>query len=158
MNKKQLIVAWNMSFIILLCLSAPAYSLETEYEPARYMDMDGDLADEIIVEARQGAGSNHYVEDMRIFKDESHELKLIFSIKTLDSSYGFEPSSPYNCNEVSEVEFTEQNLKNGTRDIIVKTKKIYFKDGENKVVDKEEDLGIKVFKWDGKSYVENKGN
>ena len=126
----------------------------TEYKNIRYMDLDGDLTEEIIIEAKHGAGSNHYLEDMRVFKDKYPELELIFSIRTLDSTYGFEPSSHYNCDEISEVHFTEPNLENGKRDIIVKTKKIYYKDENNKTVDKEEDLGTKIFKWNGQSFVE----
>jgi len=156
MNKTQLILTWVIISITNFCFSIPAYSSWTEYKNVSYEDLNGDMEQEIIIEARHGAGSNHYLEDMRIFKDEYPELKLIFSIRTLDSFYGFAPSSPYNCNEISDVKFTESIFKAGVKFIIVKSKKIYYKDSENKIIDKEEDLGSKLFKWNGKTFVENK--
>jgi len=134
----------------------PAYSW-TEYGNIHYMDFDGDLMDEIVIKAKHGVGSGHYIEDMRIFKDKYPELELIFSIRTLDRYFGFE--SPNSYDVVSDVKFTEQTPENkGIRDIIVKSKKIYYKDEENKIVDKEEDLGIKIFKWNGKTFVESEIN
>lgn len=155
MNKKQLTLPILLSPLIFSLL-IPVYASWTEYKNVRYMDLDGDLTDEIIIEAKHGAGSNHYLEDMRIFKDKYPELELIFFIRTLDSTYGFESSLHYNCDEISEVHFTEPNLENGERDIIIKTKKIYYKDQNNKIVDKEEDLRTKIFKWNGQSFVEGR--
>lgn len=138
--------------ILILCPSMQAYSW-TNYKNVRYMDVDGDLADEIIIEAEHGAGSNHYIEDMRIFKDKYPELELIFSIRTLDSSFGFYGKmKQYNLDIVSEVEFTKPNSESGVRDIIVHSKKIYYKDSENKIIDREKDLGVKVYKWNGSKY------
>ena len=96
---------------------------------------------------------------MRIFKEkggQDWELDLIFSIWTLDSTFGFVGEmKQYNCDIVSEVEFTETTVENkGIRDIIVKSKKIYYKDNENKIVDKEEKLGTKIYKWNGTKFEE----
>lgn len=141
-----------LATVLMLCLLIPAYSW-TEYKNIRYMDMDGDLANEIIIESKHGAGTGHYIEDMRIFKDNYPELELIFSIRTLDE-YSLEPQYRYAI--VSDVEFTEQTPENkGIRDIIVKSKKIYYKDEENKVVDKIENLGTKIFKWNGMDFAED---
>ncbi len=137
---------------IAICFHNTAHAW-TEYKNVRYMDMGGDLAGEIIIESKHGAGSNHYIEDMRIFKDNYPELALIFTIRTLDSYFGLEV--PNNYNIVSDVKFTEQTPENkGVRDVVVTSKKVYFKDKENKVIDKEENLGSKIFEWNGKSYVE----
>ena len=142
--------------IITLCLYGTAHAW-TEYKNIHYMDFDGDFADEIIIEAKHGAGSNHYIEDMRIFKDNYPKLDLIFTVRTLDSTYGFEPSSPYNCDVISSVKFTEPTIQNnGVRDIIVKSKKTSYKDDENKIINKEEILGTKIFKWDGMKFIESK--
>ena len=142
--------------ITLLCFNGTVYAW-TEYKNIRYMDLDGDLANEVIIEARHGAGSNHYIEDMRIFKDNYPKLDLIFTVRTLDSTYGFKHPSPYNCDIISSVEFTEPTIQNnGVRDIVVKSKKISYKDDENKVIDKDEILGTKIFKWDGMKFVESK--
>jgi len=133
---------------------ASAYSSWTEYEDVRYLDLDGDLTDEIIIESKHGAGIGHYIEEMRIFKDEYPHLRLIFEIRTLDE-YSLE--LPYCYATVSEVKFTEQTLENkGVREIIVKPRKIYYKDCKNKVVDKEEKLETKEFKWDGKNFIGRK--
>jgi len=146
----------------------PAYSLWENYKDigdintegdfkVGYIDIDGDFINEIIIKKQYGAGSNHYLEDLRIFKDseDKKELKLIFHIVTLDSTFGFSgESKQYNCDIVSKVEFTEPNPKDGTRDIIVKSKKIYYKDDESKVIDKEEELGTKVYKWNGTKFEE----
>ncbi len=133
---------------------APAYAW-TEYKNDRYIDFDGDLVNEIIIESKQGAGSNHYVEDMRIFKDKYPALDLIFSIRTRDSTYGFKPPSQYNRDIISTVEVTEQAPENnGVRDIVVRSRKVFYKDGENKIKDREEDLGSKTFKWNGAVYQE----
>lgn len=147
-----------LSFIslltLMLCFAIPAYPSWTEYNGIRYLDLDGDLTDEIIIEAKHGAGSNHYIEDMRIFKDKYPELELIFTIRTLDSYFGLEANNNYNI--VSDVKFTEQTPENnGIRDIVVTSKKIYFKDKDNKIVDKEEDLGTKTYKWDTAKFIEN---
>lgn len=141
--------------VIIFCPLIPAYSW-TEYKNVRYMDLDGDSTNEIIIEAKHGAGSNHYIEDMRIFKDNYPELDLIFSIRTVDSTYGFKPASPYNCDIISAAQFTEQTPENnGIRNIIVTSKKISYKDEGNKVIDKEEDLGTKIFRWNGKAFIES---
>ncbi|MFY9402879.1 MAG: hypothetical protein WAQ07_05685 [Candidatus Omnitrophota bacterium] len=147
------LIGFSLLLVIVFCLTIPVYSSRTDYKNIRYLDFDGDLADEIIIESRHGAGLGHYIESMRIYKDSYPQLDLIFSIRTLDSYSGFKP--PNNFDIVSGVKFTEQTPENkGIRDIIVTTKKIYFKDDDNKIIDKEEDLGVKVFKWNGKSYVE----
>lgn len=146
------VFALILLLLITLFLSEQVFAW-TEYKNIKYLDLDGDLANEIIIESKHGAGSNHYIEDMRIFKDNYPQLELIFSIRSLDSYFGLEV--PNNYNIVSDVRFTEQTPENkGVRDIIVASKRVYFKDEENKVIDKEEDLGAKVFKWNGKSYVE----
>ena len=124
-----------------------------------YIDIDGDFAKETIIESKHGAGSNHYLEMMRIFKEKEGQdwgLDLIFSIRTLDSYFGYFSSNFTPHDVVSEVEFTEPNPKNGTRDIIVKSKKIYYKDDKNKIVDREEELGTKVYKWNGTKFEEKK--
>jgi len=144
-----------ISILVLLFISPLANASWTEYTTVRYMDLDGDLADEIIIEAKHGAGSNHYIEDMRIFKDNYPKLELIFTIRTLDSYFGLEANNNYNI--ISDVKFTEQTTKNkGVRDIIVSSKKVYYKDDENRVVDKEDDLGVELFKWNGKTFVTNR--
>ncbi|MBU4509721.1 hypothetical protein KJ830_01605 [bacterium] len=127
-----------------------------------YIDVNGDFINEIIIEKQYGAGSNHYLEDLRIFKDleGNRELELIFYIVTLDRTFGFSGEmKQYNCDIVSKVEFTDQTPENnGIRDIIVKSKKIYYKDKNNKIIDKEEGLGTKIFKWNGKTFFESVGS
>jgi hypothetical protein len=115
---------------------------------------------EIIVESRHGAGSGHYIEDMRIFKDKYPELELIFTIRTLDSNFSGGGIVPFDI--ISDVTFTEPNLENGTRDIIVKSKKIYYKDdtewelrNSDENIDKIKDLGTKIYKWNGEKFVES---
>jgi len=130
-------------------LACPSW---TEYTNVRYLDLDGDFTDEIIIECKHGIGTGHYIEDMRIYKDKYPELELIFHIRILDSYF----NSIYNVGEywdiVSEVEFTEQTPENkGVRDITVKSKKIYYKNID-KTFDKKEELGIKVYKWNGKRF------
>lgn len=114
-----LVCLFSLTAPIQLCLSW------TEYTNVRYMDFDGDLVDEVIIECRHGAGTGHYIEDVRIFKDAYPELELIFTIRTLDSTFGFSgEEEKYNCDIVSDVKFTEQTPENkGIRDIIVKIKK-----------------------------------
>ena len=123
------------------------------------IDIDADFITEIIIKKQYGAGSNHYIEDLRIFKDPEgdRELELIFYIVTLDRTFGFVGEmKQYNCDIVSKVELTEPTVENkGIRDIIVKSKKIYYKDDENKVVDRKEDLGTKVYKWNGIKFEQN---
>jgi len=132
-----------------------ALSAWVEYSNAEYLNLDGESGDEIILTSKHGVGSNHYVEDMRIYKDLYPELKLIFSVKTLDSNYGFASPSPYNYNEVSGVKFSDPNNKTGARDIIVETRKIYFKDSENKSSDKEEKARKEIFTWNGINFIKN---
>ena len=84
MNKKQLTLLVLLSPLIFF-LIMPVYASWTEYKNIRYMDLDGDLTEEIIIEAKHGAGSNHYLEDMRVFKDKYPELELIFSISAFKS-------------------------------------------------------------------------
>lgn len=167
--KKVFLLPTLISIIIFLCLPIPAYSLWENYKDigdinidgdfkVGYIDIDGDFINEIIIEKQYGVGSNHYQEDMRIFKDPTgnEELELIFYIVTLDSTFGFSGESRQcNCDIISEVEFSEPDINSGLRDIIVKSKKIYYKDDENKIIDKEEDLWIKTFKWDGMFFVED---
>lgn len=138
---------------ITLCLPVLTYASWTEYTNVRYLDLDGDLVEEIIIESKHGAGTGHYIEDMRIFKDKYPELELIFTIKTLDSYFDsiYGPGKYWDI--VSEVEFTEPDLEIGTRNITVKSKKIYYKD-ENKSVDKEEEIETKVYKWNGTKFEE----
>ena len=154
MNKKQLILGWVIILGLTFLLFKPTYASWTEYKPARYMDLDGDFKNEIIIETKNGAGSGHYIEVMRIFKDDYHNLKLIFEIFTLDSVFGEGPGN----DDISTVEFTEQNPQTGLRDIIVKSKRIYYKDDQNKIIDREEEQGSKIFKWNGKVFVEIKQN
>ena len=142
-------------FFALLSISS-VYATWTEYEEAQYLDLNGDFVNEIIIKSHHGAGSGHYVEMMRIFKedDESAGLRLIFIIITLDSVFGYGPGN----DDIAEVEFSEPDIDTGARDIIVKSKKVYYKDDVNEIIDKEEDLGIKVFKWDGNKFVLHMGN
>ncbi|MDD4352802.1 MAG: hypothetical protein PHU71_07570 [Candidatus Gracilibacteria bacterium] len=155
MNNKQLIVARIVLLTIFISFSSLTYASWSEYKNIRYMDVDGELGgqDEIIIESKHGAGTGTYVEHMRIFKDDFPDLKLIFHIQTLESYFG---PPEYNYDEVSEVKFTEPSPKGGSRDIAVHSKTIYYKDAEHKVVDREEDAGVKVFKWNGKKFVEDK--
>ncbi|MFA7000756.1 MAG: hypothetical protein WC352_01235 [Candidatus Omnitrophota bacterium] len=134
-------------FSVVLCPQT-SYAW-TEYKGVRYLDLDGDSTNEIIIESKQGAGTGHYIEDMRIFKDKYPELQLIFQTRTVDEYF----TDDYHYKIISEVEFSDSTLNSGLRDIIVVTKKIYFKDDENKVVSKEEDLGTKVLKWEGTAYL-----
>src|SRR5215216_6297043 len=151
-SNKVLILPLLFSVILV----GTAYSSSIEYNPARYLDCTGDLTDEIIIKAKHEAGSNHYIEDIRIFQDKYPHLDLVFEARTLDRTFDFEKEmSKHNCDIVSTVEFAEPDLKKGTRDIIVKTKEIYYKDDENKVVDRTVPLETKVYKWNGKSYMEN---
>ena len=138
----------TLILLLILCSYSPVYSSWTEYRDIRYIDLDGDFINEIIIESEHGTGSNHYLEDLRIFKDTYPELKLIFHTHALDRTFGFVGDmKQYNCDIVSEIEFTEPNPENGTRNIVIKSKKIYYKDEQNKVVDREEDLGSKIYKW-----------
>lgn len=109
------------------------------------MDLDGDFTEEIILKTKHGVGSGHYIEDMRIFKEKYPELELIFSVRTLDSTFGFsDEMKKYNCDIVSEVEFTEPDAEDGARSIIVKSKKITYKDS-SKAIEQEEELGTKTY-------------
>ena len=151
MNKKHLLSLFLIS-VIFLCLVSSIYASWTEYKDARYIDLDGDFLPEIIIESKQGVGLGHYVEIMRIFKedDKLEGLRRIFVITTLDSSFGGVLYKP-DFDVISEVEFTEPDIKTGARDIIVKSRKIYYKD-ENKTIDKEMDLGTVIYKWDGENF------
>lgn len=155
MNRKQLIVVWIVLLTIFISFSSSAYASWSEYKNIRYMDVDGELGgqDEIVIESKHGAGTGTYVEHIRIFKDNFPDLKLIFHIQTLESYFG---PPEYNYDEVSEVKFTEPSPKGGSRDIAVHSKTIYYKDAEHKVIDRVEDLGIKMFKWDGSKFAEQK--
>lgn len=146
----------TLILLFILCSYSPVYSSWTEYGDIRNIDLDGDFINEIIIESKHGAGSNHYLEDLRIFKDTYPELKLIFHIHTLDRTFGLpDDMKQNNCDVVSEIEFTEPNIENGARNIVIKSKKIYYKDKQNKAVDREEDLGSKIYKWNGEAFVEN---
>jgi len=152
--KRIVTIFMTLSALLCFCASS-AYSSWMEYAQVSYMDLTGDLNDEIIIKAKHGAGSNHYIEDIRIFQDKYPELDLIFQVSTLDSTFGFKGEmSKYNCNIISTVEFVEPDLKKGARNIIVKTNKIYYKDDENKVVDREMNLGAKIYKWNGNLFEE----
>jgi hypothetical protein len=150
MRKCIFILVTNLVTVFILSISS--YALWTEYADVRFLDLDGDFVEEIIIESHHGAGSGHYVEMLRIFKedDKSAGLKLIFMATTLDSIFGYGPGN----DDISEVTFTGPETGGGLRDIIVKSKKIYYKDDENKVVDREEDLGTKIYKWNGEVFVE----
>ena len=142
----------------MLCFctsSAYSWTAWTEYTQVSHMDLTGDQTDEIIIKAKHGAGLGHYIEDVRIFKDNYPNLDLIFQVRTLDSTFGFQGEmSKYNCDIISTVKFGKPDLKKDTRDIVVKTKKIYYKDDENKVIDREMDLGTKIYKWNGRLFKE----
>lgn len=140
--------------LFLLLSTNLAYGSWSEYKNIRHMDVNGEVGDEVIIEAKHGAGTGLYVEDMRIFRDDYPKLELIFHIRTLQSYFDY---PKYNFDEIAEVKFTESSPKDGTRDIIVHSKTIYYKDDKHKVVDKEEDAGVKIFKWNGKKFVEEKG-
>jgi len=125
------------------------------------MDFDFDFENEIIVETQYGAGSNHYLERLRVFKDAGHELKLIFDVWTLDKTFGFEGDMvKYNADIVSEVEFTEPDPDNGIRKIIVRTKKIYYLDPDfdrkDEDIVKEEDIDTKVYWYNGEIFTDAK--
>ncbi|MBU0694689.1 MAG: hypothetical protein KKC11_08515 [Candidatus Omnitrophica bacterium] len=168
--KKSFFLSILISIIIFFCLPIPeclsweafkdVEDINTDGDfKVGYIDVDGDSINEIIIKKRYGAGSNHYLEDLRIFKDseDNKELELIFHIVTLDSIFGFSSEKQYNRDIVSEVEFAEPTPENkGIRDIIVKSKKIYYKDAVNKVIDREEGLETKVFSMYGSSYSVNK--
>lgn len=142
--------------LIFISSASSIYAWTDYAKDIRYIDFDGDLENEIIIESRHGAGTGHCIEDIRVFKDKYPELELIFTIKTLDSHFNSIYAVGKYYDIVSEVEFTEQTPENkGIRDIIVKSKKIYYKDKDNKIVDKEENLGTKIFKWNGESFVES---
>lgn len=142
--------------ILIALLICPSVYAWTAYSNVRYLDLDGDFEEEIIIESKHGIGTGHYIEDMRIYKDKYPELELIFHIRTLDSYFNsiYNPGKYWDL--VSEVEFTEQTPENkGIRGIIVKSKKIYYKDID-KTFDREEDLGTKVYKWNEKKFVKSK--
>ena len=144
-----------LCILIVLLFPAIVFASWKEHTDVSYLDLDGDLVNEIIIESNHGAGSNHYIEDLRIFKDVYPELKLIFHTRTLDRTFGFDgEKGKYNYDIVSQVKFTEPNAQSGTRDIVVKSKKTYYKDKEQKVVDREEDLGTRIYKLDNGSFVE----
>jgi hypothetical protein len=136
---------------MLFLIASSAYAW-TEYKETSYADLDGDLQPEIIVKSNHGAGIGHYIEMMRIFKETEplRELSLIFMTRTLDS-YTTLPNKEPDFDIINEVKFTEQNVKNGAKDIIVRSQKVCYKD-ENKAIDKKEDFGVKIYKWDGKTY------
>jgi len=167
--KKKLLLLVIFTSITMLYPLIPVYASWEAYKDVGgmnidgdfkvgYIDVDGDFINEIIIEKQYGAGSNHYLEDLRIFKDPegSKELELIFYIVTLDRTFGFVGEmKQYNCDIISKVEFTEPTVENkGIKDIVAKSKKIYYKDKNNKIIDKEEDLGSKIFKWDGTKFEE----
>jgi len=155
MKRKLIIIIF-----ILLCFCIPVQAFwSTNTNVRSDIDFDGDSIYEIIIETGHGAGSNHYIEDLRIYKDIYPELKLIFNIRTLDKTWGFEGDLvEYNADIVSKVNFTEANPDTGYKGIIVESKKIYYKDPDfdHKDIDivREEDLGTKVYKWDGEKFVE----
>jgi hypothetical protein len=126
----------------------------SEYKNTSHMDFDGDQSEELIIETKQGVGLGHYVEDMRIFKDDGSELKLIFEIKTVDEYF----IDGNHFKILSDVTFSEPDKTTGLRTIAIASKKIYFKDDENKVISKEESLGTKIFTWNGKTYLEEDKN
>ena len=141
-------------FIGTLFWYFPSVYAWTEYKKVSYMDLDGDFQDEVIIEAGHGAGTNHYLEDMRIFKDEHHEFKLIFHIWTLDSTFGLEDPAN-NFDIVSEVRFLEPTIDNGNRSIIVDTKKVFYKDTEKKTISRKDDLGSELYEWNGNSFIKS---
>ena len=150
------IIRLFFAFMITLGLSSSAYSW-TEYKNVRYMDLDGDFQNEIIVEAKHGAGTGHYIEDLRIFKDEYPNLRLVFSTRLLDSNFLDLDNDKYNYDIISDVKFTDQNPQDGRREIIVKKTKVFYKaKGASRIVVKKEDLGGAIFKWDGKEFREMK--
>jgi hypothetical protein len=145
----------KLIFFLLLSGAGLALASQIGYKNIRYMDMDGDLADEIIIEGRHSAGTGHYIEDLRIFRDEYPNLKLVFSVRTLDSYFA---GKDYNYDIVSEVKFGEQTPANkGARDIIVRSKKVFYKDNEHKVIEREEKLADKAYKWNGTVFEEMPG-
>jgi hypothetical protein len=152
MDKKWIALLILACFVILS--PSAAYPSWTEYKKIRYIDLDGDSADEIIIEARHGAGIGHYIEDMRIFKDKYPKLELVFSIRTLDSYF---VDRNYNYDIVSEVKFSEPAIQNkGARDIIVHSGKVVYKDDEHKLIEREEKAADKIYKWNGVAFVEQK--
>ena len=58
---------------LMLCSIIPAYPSWIEYTNVRYLDLDGDLVEEIIIESRHGVGTGHYIEERRILKIKSTE-------------------------------------------------------------------------------------
>jgi hypothetical protein len=137
---------------LIICLfCSPLYATWSEYKSVQYMDFDGDLVDEIIIKTAHGAGSGHYIENVRIFKDDGAEFELIFMETTLDSYFGY---GTHNNDTVTSIEFSEPNIESGIRDIVTKTETRYYKDNDHEVFDRKEDLGAKVFRWDGAKFME----
>jgi len=114
-----------------------------------YIDMDGDFTYEVLMKESISAGSGHYVEIMRLFKrNENRDLYQIFSIRTLDSYFGYDEIEGIPNDDISVIEFTEPDIETNLRDIIVKSKTVYYKDNKSKIIEKEKNLGTKIYKWD----------
>ncbi len=138
---------------LLLLLGIASYCFAwSEYENYTYLDFDGDSLDEIIVESRTVVDDNHYREDMRIFKDELPEWKLIFHAQTMDST--FRIPGKENTEVISEVKFKRPDPEDSRMYIVVKTRKIYYRDTMNKRPSKLEDVGTKIYMWDGTVFSE----
>lgn len=113
-----------------------------------YIDIDGDFTYEVLMKETIPAGSGHYVEMLRLFKrDGNRNLYQIFSIRTLDSYFGYDEVEGIPNDDISVIEFTEPDIETGLRDIIVKSKTVYYEDSESRIIEKEEDLETKVYKW-----------
>lgn len=149
--KKYLILSIALIGVFFCSLSLASWA---EFSNVSHdIDFDGDFVNEIIVESKHGAGTGHYIEQMRIYKDEFPEMKLLFSIRTVDKIWGTPKEGPLGSAIISDVEFTEQDGTNGLRDIIVKTKEVIYKDDLG-TIEKEQNFFEYVFQWDGKVFVD----
>ena len=124
-----------------------------------YIDIDGDFNPEIIIQKGYGAGSGHFVEDLRIFKDPEgeKELKLIFYVTTLEKFFGHDIEGVAK-DYVSKVEFSDPDPKSGLRDLYVKRHITYYKtsewqDDDESNIKEVEDLGVKTYEWNGEKFV-----
>jgi len=170
MNKKQIIFLICLLSIIFYTIQKayPSWQAYKDIEAMAldgeakvgYIDIDGDFNPEIIIQKQYGAGSGHYIEDLRIFKDPEgeRELKLIFYITTLEKFFGYDIEGIAK-DYVSKVEFSDPDSKNGLRKIYVKSYIIYYntsewQDDDESNIKEVEDLGNKIYRWNGEKFVE----
>ena len=136
--------------VALFNITNIAYSWD-EHLDISHKELTGDYISEIIIKSKGSGGTGLYYEDIRIYNDEFPELTLIFQIRTLEKVTGTE-ASQHNTSSV--VTFSEPNSQDGSLDIIVNTEVMYYKNYDDKVGEKTV-LDAKIFKWNGKKYVES---